>query len=210
MNALISRRVDLTGELIANRRPEPASLDNTDTMDLVDMVQGMRRRWKQICGFVAVGFFIAFGWLFFLAEDKFTTTAVLVLEVAPAPALELGGLLPGLTGGSSAINTELEILQARTLIGRVVDGLNLQNSDEFNGVPSPNVLQKNTLWMLTRLGIAPQNPERVSDTARLNLAIDAVLENLTVANVSDSQILEVTMASRSPKLASKIANSLVI
>jgi capsular polysaccharide biosynthesis protein len=64
--------------------------------------------------------------------------------------------------------------------------------------------------MLTRLGIAPQNPERVSDTARLNLAIDAVLENLTVANVSDSQILEVTMASRSPKLASKIANSLVI
>lgn len=111
-----------------------------DVIDLADILRSLRNGWRIIAVSVVVGAVLA-GAVVLLARPKFTGSASIVLKTGRASgaasglAAAIGALSEG--GGSGGgggmlealkpgVETEVEILQSRTLTGEVVDSLGLQ------------------------------------------------------------------------------------
>ena len=106
----------------------------SDTVDLADFGRTLRSNWLAVAVFVALGIAAAMTVLLF-APRRFTGRATIMTRVGGSGGASIGGrlgdigdLLGGLGGvaGSSAIETELQILKSRDLAGRVVDSLRFQ------------------------------------------------------------------------------------
>lgn len=107
----------------------------SDTVDVADVVRTVRRQWRAIAGFVALGVLAAVAVLLFAPRRYEGRSSVLartsgagggsVLGRMTGGVGELMGGLGGLAGGSS-IETELQMLRSRALAGQVVDSLRLQ------------------------------------------------------------------------------------
>lgn len=114
-----------------------------DTVDLVDVARTVRRQWRALAICVAGGAALA-GLVLLLAPRSFTGVSSVVVRAAdPAGSIlsRIGGGggngngssaadmgLGNLIAGSmkSPLETELQILQSRTVLGAVVDSLRLQ------------------------------------------------------------------------------------
>jgi polysaccharide biosynthesis transport protein len=103
-----------------------------DELDLIGLVRTVwRGKWFiALCIVIAVGIG---GWQTFrVATPLFTATATMVLRVNPLESLNVESVLMGLTGDEVSMNTEMEVIQSRELIGRLVQTLDLVNDPEFN------------------------------------------------------------------------------
>lgn len=105
-----------------------------DTIDLADIGHALKRGWRAIVGFTVLGAVGAAAVIAF-APRRFTTTSSIVLRTGSDASGSVlarlaGGLgdAGGLLGGSlkSPIETEMQILSSRAVVGAVVDSLRLQ------------------------------------------------------------------------------------
>ncbi|APX91405.1 hypothetical protein BV394_16060 (plasmid) [Brevirhabdus pacifica] len=182
------------------------------------------RRWRLVAAaLLAAG--LAAGWAFGLAVPRYLATAVLLSSTEEAPAGIDTAALPGLSafgGSSTALNTEVEILRSRRLAGRVADRLNLVEEAEFNPDLLPPSPLSQTLTKALSEGLFPHLPPALAARARAVLipapstpasrraaAIDRLMAAVSVRNIPDSLILEVTAESAAPDLARRIADTLV-
>jgi len=181
-----------------------------DLLDLSGLLAALWRRGLYIIAAAAVGMIVALFWATRFTTPLYNATAVLVLEPSPEPNVDLEAVVPGLTGDNSAINTELEILASRTLLTRVVTALELASDVEFNPRLSPSTLEP-IFAKLRALGLWPALPPFDPELdARLvvTATVDRLMSKLSVRNVPDSMIFEVTVQSPDRKKAALIANTL--
>ncbi|MFI5227642.1 MAG: Wzz/FepE/Etk N-terminal domain-containing protein, partial [Gemmatimonadales bacterium] len=105
-----------------------------DTIDLADVGRAVRRGWRIIAAFTVVGLLAAFAVLLF-APPKFSATSSVLVRTSGGNGSSLlsklaegagdpGGMLSGAM--KSPIETELEIIGSRAVVGRVIDSLALQ------------------------------------------------------------------------------------
>jgi tyrosine-protein kinase Etk/Wzc len=111
----------------------------SDTIDVADVARTVRRQWRAVAWCVALGVTIAAGVLLFAPrrfDGKATVLARPTAQGGSSIAGRMSGGLGELLGGAgglgsltgSTMETELQVLRSRALIGQVVDSLLLQVS----------------------------------------------------------------------------------
>lgn len=174
-----------------------------DNPDLVDFTAMLRTIWRSR-GIIAVatvlGAVAGLAWALWVADPRYRATAHLVMAADPTAQPSLEGMVPGLSVSSVAANTEVEILQSRVLLRQVVETLALDDLAEFN----PDLQAPGMTDQIARtLGAAPPDP----GADPISATIDALSDRLSIRNIPDSRVFEVTAESLHPGRAAEIANA---
>ncbi|WP_224826112.1 polysaccharide biosynthesis tyrosine autokinase [Cognatishimia sp. MH4019] len=176
-----------------------------DVLDLGILLRALWRAKFRLCTAAFLGAVLALIWLQTLAQPLYRATAVVVMEPQVDKLGDLGSVLPGLPTDNTAVNTEVEVLSSRALLADVVDTLHLDRDIEFNpALRPPGVMDQGLAMAKALLGIPPAEPVRQSRTATLDTLSDA----LTVRNIPDSMVFELTTEASTPEKAALISNTL--
>ena len=124
--------------------------DAPDTLDLAELARAARRGWSFIVAVTLVGAAIAGGLLLFGPRRFEAASSIVVRSQQSSGASLLTKLAGGAgadgaasllqAGSSSPLETEVQILSSRELVGRVVDSLRLQVQVRAPGGIASNVL----------------------------------------------------------------------
>lgn len=177
--------------------------------DTIDLLAVARTLWRgRIVMATAVIMAVAVGVIYakVIATPIFKSTSVVMLESREASVSGISAVFGALaTGDSSVVNTEVQVLLGRNLMGRVVDALQLQDDPEFNAdlIP-PSVLSR------IKGAIMPSEDQDVIDTPEMvrDAVISNLLETVSVTNVPNSLVFQITASSISPEKAAKIADTI--
>ncbi|MBB5514563.1 capsular exopolysaccharide synthesis family protein [Rubricella aquisinus] len=142
-----------------------------------------------------------------IATPYYTATSVVMLESRQEQVVDIESVVTGLGGDQLTINTEVEVLQSRGLIRKLVDELGLIDDPEFNGyLQEPSRFSIGGVIGLV-LG-SDDDPEPVSEETILNGVVNNVLGTISVANVRQSYVFQITAVTQSPEKSALIANTL--
>ncbi|MGR3573093.1 GNVR domain-containing protein [Brevirhabdus sp.] len=187
--------------------------------DLAALLGLMWRRAGLLLAAAGLAAGLALAWAGYAMVPRYQATATVLLT----PDARIGpveSLLPGLAGNSTVITTEVGILRARSLLARLIETQGLLADPEFNAQLAPpgpvDRLQKwLRKWLRDRLALAlpgtgPGPPDEGPDIgAQRLLTIDALAERVSVRNMPDSLIFEVTVETRAAEKSARLANALV-
>lgn len=191
--------------------------DETDIAALIALF--WRGRWI-IAAAMFVAVIIGAYYSFVVATPIYSSTAVVILETREESIVDLESVVSGLSGDTSTVNSEVEVLKSRTLLGKVVDRLDLTRDPEFNGAlrdPTFTARLKSRVRALlgylpgldtTTGGTASSGPVDEAERAR-NGAINALLNKLSIRNLPQTVVFQVTIRSEDPQKAALIADTLV-
>jgi len=126
----------------------------------------------------------------------YKSSTVLLLEPEQAQTISLADLFYVDTRGSAYVNTQIEIISSRRLLEKLVDELQMQQP--------PTVEDASWIRSLFKL----QKAEKVSDEEAKEALIDSIRENLKITEIPQSQLIELSVESNTPKMAAAIANTL--
>jgi capsular exopolysaccharide synthesis family protein len=148
----------------------------------------------------------------------YTATAAIVQETTQEQVVDFSGALGGLGGGlgggigaGSEVNTEIEVMQSRSLLDVLVTELNLTNDPEFNHELQPEaVFSAEAITNLIRsiMGL-PIQPNKILNAQEiLASTVDNLREVMSVSNIPSSYVYEIMIRSESSSKSALIANAL--
>jgi capsular exopolysaccharide synthesis family protein len=178
-------------------QPVAAPLQN---MDLKSAAYMLRRRAKLI-GSVAVACMLLALVISMLITPMYKAETLVMLEPRHADVVNIDAVLSPLTASAEVLRSEMDIIQSRAVIDRVIDRLKLMDDQEYNP-PAPFWSGINPAnWMVSTL----TEEEKKS---RIRSKIAATLSNhLGVINDGRSYVIHLTFASKNPRKAALIANA---
>ena len=112
--------------------------------------------------------------------------------------------------GKEFIETQLALIESRSLIRDVIKQLGLNETPEFNSKSSVAILSDlsdGLISFLVNLGVIEEPSESIEPDP-YNPYIDEVLKRLKVTQLKSSRILEISFQGSNPTLVAEIANSL--
>ena len=192
-------------------------LPQADTVDVADVVRTLKRQWRAVLSFLALGVLAAIAIILFAPKRYEGKASVLARASAAGGTSVLGRmaaggideLMSGMGGGlgNTSLETELQMLRSRVLGGEVVDSLGLQvRVREPSGVPPTRLVESYDLpgafaprtYEFERL---PDGTYRVSgDSAERKAAIGQVVRldvgTLTLSNAPLPADFRVTLFDR--------------
>lgn len=187
-----------------------------DEIDLMALLGALWRGKWIIAGCAALLMVIGGYYAFWVAVPKYRATAQLALEVRNEQVVDLESVVSGVSTEASAINTEMEVIRSRSLLGKLVDELNLTEDPEFNAALRPEpAFSLGQLKSAIKSVVAPApevdsaepaeaNPQ---DPAR-NRTIDAVRGSISATNQRNTYIFNIRATTQSPRKSALIANTL--
>lgn len=152
------------------------------------------------------------GYAFFLATPTYRSTAVVKLETRQDQIVDLQSVVGGLTGDTSEIISEVEVLRARELMGKVVDKLSLVDDPEFNTTLLPqsgfDVLQQRAkaIWGLEKASAGLPAADKARRTR--DVVVSTLLDKTSVRNLPKSLVFQVTVETESPEKSGLIADTI--
>lgn len=168
-----------------------------------------RNKWLLV-GTIALFMMLVF-WFLKTATPTYNSTAMVLIGNRTPDAVKSS--VSDLQLDAQTVQNELEILRSYTIAELVIDRLKLDTLTEFNpALENEQVLktyiekfaaQENQIQAVERkpqLGNIP--PERV-------LVIEQFLKRLTLHNIQDSRVIQLSYRSQNPLLAADIANTLL-
>ncbi len=183
---------------------------------VVDIGTLLRTLWrgKFIIAFVT-GLAVLVGgyYAYILAVPMYRSTAVVMLNNQQSQVVDIDSVVSGLSADTSTILTEVEILKSRSLHGKVVDTLNLVEDPEFNEALRPDTaMDKLKSWVRDLIGL-PRNSGTSDEAARQrhlrNTTINGLLDRLTIRNVPNSLVFQVSVESGDANKSALIADTIV-
>ena len=182
-----------------------------DVIDIGALVGTIRRGSWRVVFWTILAVFLGGVYAFVLATPVFRATTSVVLETRESQVVNFDSVIGGLRTDSSAVNTEVEILKGRLLMGRVVDALGLTDDPEFNGALRPPTLMAGLIGGATDqikslLSVAPDPVETVSPEALRERIISALIDQVSVSNTPLSLVFTITVESEGARKAASIAD----
>ncbi|WP_373355124.1 GumC family protein [Pseudoroseicyclus sp. CXY001] len=206
--------------------PQAAETQADD--DLIDIGALLQTIWRGkiiVLACVLLAGVIGIWQAYLVAVPKYTASATVITEPNQSMVVDLESVVSGFGGTTSELTSEIEVIRARSLIGRVVERLELTEDPEFNPyieVPEEDTVANRLdngvaavkLWVKSLFGIAPTDPQlaavertpgRVQDVVISNL-----LEDIEVTNApTNSYVFKVTVTTTSPGKSALIADTIV-
>jgi capsular exopolysaccharide synthesis family protein len=187
-----------------------------DEIDLMALLGALWRGKWIIAGCAALLMVIGGYYAFWVAVPKYRATAQLALQIRNERVVDLESVVSGVSTETSAINTEMEVIRSRALLGKLVDELNLTEDPEFNAALRPEpAFSLGQLKSAIKSVVAPA-PEAVpsepaadpgQDPAQ-NRTIDAVRAAVSAANQRNTYIFNISATTQRPRKSALIANTL--
>lgn len=186
--------------------PDP---EGEGLLDLAGLMNALWRHKLWLLSAAALGGACALAWALFVAVPTYQATTLLMREEADITQISLEGMVPGLTGGDTAVNTEVEVLRSRPLLAEVVTELGLLDSPEFNPtLRPPGLLQRLRAALMSLRAAPPAMDPQVRAALTLTATIDDLNDHISVRNIPDSMVFEVVAESPDRVEAAAIANAL--
>lgn len=179
--------------------PERRAPKDPFALDAVSAVLWRGKQWV-IAAALAAG---ALGLIYAkaIATPIYTAQSVVMLETREEQILDLDSVMGGLSGDASVVNSEVEVLRSRGLLGRVVDRLALTEDPAFNSV----LRGQSRLDRLRALVTAPAVPDPSPDKAR-DRAINHLLNMTEIRAVPNSLVFRIKVHGANPTQAAQIAD----
>lgn len=123
---------------IVQYRSNPAirqTVAEVNSADAVDLAQLLRTLWTGkwlIMIVTALTIFMGGYYAYIMATPLYRSQATVILNSRENQLLDIEGVIGGLSSDLSVVNSELEVLRSRSLMGDVVDMLELTEDPEFN------------------------------------------------------------------------------
>jgi capsular exopolysaccharide synthesis family protein len=198
----------------AAQKPQPGFDADEDTIDIGALI-GTLWRGKWLIALVsACSLSLAIYYAYFVAVPTYTSTAVVILQTKQNNIVDLPSVAGGLSGGIFEVNTEVEILQSRGLIKKVVERLNLVEDPEFNGrLREPSFVGSSigsirALLSSSDPAAAPEVDQEFVKNRTLENVTAALRGRISVSNVRQSLVFNITVETQSPVKSAKIADTL--
>ncbi|MEL6667178.1 MAG: GNVR domain-containing protein [Pseudomonadota bacterium] len=209
-------------------RIDPAQDD--DTIDIFGLLNTLwLGKWIILLCVVLAGL-VGIYQAFVVSVPVYRATSVVILETDQTSPVDLQGVVGGISGDSTEVKSEIEVLRARSLMGRVVDRMDLISDPEFNGSlrePTFGSRMRGQLRSAVLGGIDlltggnEEQPEPTLTAAEQEAAdilqekrvrdrvISSLLGKVQVQNVTGSLVFRITVTSESPTKAAQLADTLV-
>lgn len=192
--------------------PRTATLrEDSDEIDLGQLLRTIWRGKFWILLTTLVAMLIGGYYAFVIAVPTYTTTAAVALESRQEQVVDIESVMTGLSGDQATINTEVEVIRSRELMQKLVAQLNLVEDPEFNPslAPEPKYsLSKGIAWLRAQVQGPLPAPRPVSDQMLLDEVINNVLKAISVSNVRQSYVFQITAVTEDPEKSARIANTL--
>ncbi|WP_338031163.1 GumC family protein [Chachezhania antarctica] len=193
----------------ARQGPEDAG----DTIDLSSLLGALWRGKFIIAAFMIATTLLAGFYAYAVAVPKFTSTAVVVLNSREEQVVDIESVVGGLGGGSEIIATEVEVLRSRSLLGKVVDRLDLMSDPEFNrSLVPPSTMD--SLKQLIRSFFGASGGSGASSTPELQArrqregTISQLLGSLNIRVVPQSLVFQIIVETTDPRKSALIADTI--
>ncbi len=201
------------------RSPYPAMADQADSyspeesIDLRYLLTIFRRRFRL---FVAVGVIMLalVVMVSFQLTPRYQAEAKLIIDPRQEQVIDMNQVLSGLTPDTAVVESEVQIIESRSLAGKVVDELGLINDPEFNSdrivLEGFALWRQNTTSWLRNLLPRKSGPKRTEEEKIIRTresAISTVLNKLTVGRSGITYVIQVAFESTDPRKAARIANT---
>ncbi|WP_114961158.1 GumC family protein [Tritonibacter mobilis] len=190
---------------VANSRHEVED----DEIDLMELFRALwRGKWTiALAAILAVilGGYYTFG----VADPQYRSSAQLTLEMRTKQVVDIESVVSGVSTEQAALNTEIEIILSRRVLGSLVDELNLTKDPEFNSaLNKPSLLgrAKSAISGLVSKGetgqstVTPKSP-RDRTIAAVRLALSASVQR-------DTYVFTISATTGNPEKSALIVNTL--
>lgn len=187
--------------------------------DVIDIGAIFRVLWRG--KFILFLTMVVGGVLGFVYADKVPTpmyrsTTVVMLNNREEQVVDLGNVVGGLGSDMSDINTEVQVLRSRNLMGKVVDELELTKDPEFNfrlRKPSNFDQIKTSVGdfvggLLSGFDEKPEVEVEVEPEAVRQSVINVLLGRIEVRNLPQTLVFNIAVTSESSRKAALIADTL--
>jgi succinoglycan biosynthesis transport protein ExoP len=176
------------------------------SFDLNVAIATFRRRFRLFAA-VAVVVFAAVVLFTLQQTPLYTASAQVMLDVRKENVTDMSAVLSGLPADSSVVDTEVEVLKSRSLAGRVVKELKLEQDPYFN--PYLSGAQGPTAWLFSlKKAAAPSATNDPSELQRRRERIvDNLLGGLKVRRAGLTYLISIEYTHVDPKRAAELANA---
>ncbi len=208
--------------------PEPV-----DEVNLRDILDRLRRRWRVMACIVGVVLVMTLGFLFIM-KPTYTAKGQILVDNRANQVTNMRSVVAGPTADITDVPNEAEILKSNILAGLVVEALDLQKDPEFNPTLLAAKLEKEPAWKRvlatvetkirdflasSKKSATPQNEKQKAKTdewlqqvkvgqMRSNIN-GAFLKDLTITTAQNTRVIDVDFESKDPVKAAKIVNELM-
>ena len=189
-------------------RAAPAPAEPDTLLDLRGILGALWRNKLLLMAFVLFSALAGGYYAFMVATPMYRAGSVVVLDVQPNRIVDFESVIGARTGDSAEVNTELEVLRARSLMGRVVDELDLVSDPEFNGrLAEPGLIDRIKDWIkanIVGLDLTPPaaDPGRVRDAV-----VSDLLTHVDVYNRPQTYVFQITVTTTDAEKSAAIANA---
>ncbi len=143
---------------------------------------------------------------FRIAVPTYVASTSIVLDTRSAQILDVEGVLSGLSGDATDVNTQVQILRSHSLLGRVVDALSLETVPDFNDdLRAPLIPQAWRDWIMP---LQEASGDVSTPQAARQLAVDALFDRLSVRNIPQSLVFQITVETEDSDLSASISDTL--
>lgn len=197
-------------------QPHPGSAaSNANVISISALLDTIwRGKWFVIaCTFVCmcVGGYYAF----IVATPKFRATTVLMLSQRQDNVIDLETVVSNLGTDSITLNTEIQVLQSRNIMGQVVEELNLIEDPEFNSrLQTPSAWSQLRTRVRSLLGFlfpteAPvvASPER-REQRMMDRTISRLIQAVTIENEPRTSIFRLTAETEGATKSARVVDTL--
>ncbi|WP_368188417.1 polysaccharide biosynthesis tyrosine autokinase [Aestuariibius sp. HNIBRBA575] len=182
----------------------PSSVQTNDD-DLIDLGQLLTTLWRGklvIMLFLLIFSALSGYYAYRVATPYYRATTVLMLETEQQSIVDLTSVVSGLSGDTAELNSEIEVLRSRELLGRVAEVENLIADPEFNAHLNPPALKRQIkVW----LGLESPRAEAGQERQQTDV-VSTLLDSVSVRNVPNSFVFQVVVTSEDPRKAARLAD----
>ncbi|MGB4100567.1 MAG: polysaccharide biosynthesis tyrosine autokinase [Alphaproteobacteria bacterium] len=141
----------------------------------------------------------------FILPPRYLGTAIVMQDMRKAHVSNVEEVLSGLTTDSGTIRSEMEILRSRTMIGRVVDKLDLMNDPHINRKAGNSWFSPGNWFSFLHSPRPPGEEKAALRTAVIN----EIERRLDINNDGRSFAIRLAFSGNTPQQAALIANTFV-
>lgn len=183
-----------------------------------DLVTLLRQRAIIIVSVVGVVLALAFAIALSL-PSRYEATATVIIDSRERSVVDIRSVLSDLRTDTPTIESEVEIVRSRKVVGRVIHALRLDRDGEFNGrvgqgaTWADEATAPKSEALVREIAEAPLTLDKLIENATPGQAIpddvfEAVLDNLWTYRIRNTHLIGITFRSRSAQKSALIANAI--